>query len=184
MRNSFFGGIVSIFLGGIILPWCAPEANTAMYSSQMAKDTLNEYINAVASPICDIELKIEGPSRHARFDWEEIIVVVQNENRPPVLTPIGNKKVKAGDTVTVVLAATDPDGDPLSYSVRNLPTHAEFVVGTKTFVWTPTQEQVGIHRVRFIVTDNGEPFKLDFEEIVITVTPASLPPIFLPVGPT
>jgi hypothetical protein len=184
MRNSFFGGIMSIFLGGIILPWCVPEANTAMYSIQMPKGALNEYVNAVASPICDTEFKVERCGRPARFDWEEIIIVVQNENRPPVLAPIGNKKIKAGETLTFTIAANDPDGDPLACTVRNLPTHAVFVGGTKTFTWTPTQEQVGLHRVRFIVTDNGEPFKLDFEEIVITVIPGSLPPIFLPVGPT
>ena len=113
-----------------------------------------------------------------------MVTPFQNENNTPVLNPIGNKKVNVGETLRIIISARDLDGDILTFSVRNLPTHAVFETGTRMFVWTPTQEQVGTHRVKFIVTDSGAPFKLDFEEVEIIVTPGSLPPIFLPVGPT
>jgi hypothetical protein len=184
MRRSSFRKIMSISLGGIILFWSVPKVNAATYPISMPKDLSNKNIDAVARIESEALFKIDEHDMSSHFHREEIIVIVQSENRPPELAPIGNKKIKAGETLTVTISASDPDGDPLAYSARNLPTHAAFIAGTKTFAWTPTQEQVGIHRVRFIVTDNGEPFKLDFEEIVITVIPASLPPIFLPVGPT
>jgi hypothetical protein len=175
---------MSIFLAIVIPILCVPEAASTKYSIQMPNRALFEHTSQVLSPEYKLRLKDKQPGMSSHFRFEEIIVIVQSENRQPVLSPIGNKKIKAGETLTIVIAASDPDGDPLVYSVRNLPTHAAFISGTKTFAWTPTQEQVGVHRVRFIVTDNGKPFKLDFEEIMITVTPGSLPPIFLPVGPT
>ena len=43
--------------------------------------------------------------------------VQTQENRPPVLNPIGNKTITERDIVALVASAEDPDGDPIEYSV-------------------------------------------------------------------
>jgi len=78
------------------------------------------------------------------------ITVVQ-ANRPPVLDPIGNKTVQVGATLTWAVSASDPDGDPLTFSAAPLPTNAMFDVATFTF--TPTVGQVGTYSVTFTVSD-------------------------------
>ncbi|UCD85562.1 MAG: hypothetical protein JSU92_05060, partial [Deltaproteobacteria bacterium] len=87
-------------------------------------------------------------------------------NNPPVLEPIGDKTVNQGEHLAFVITATDPDGDPLSYSASNLPSNASFDPVTRTFSWTPGHDQAGFFHVWFTVSD-GE--LGDIETIIITV---------------
>jgi len=98
-------------------------------------------------------------SYHATFaatngqleDIETITITVNNVNRKPVIQPIGNKSVNENSTLTFTVSATDPDGDPLTYSAQNLPTGAVF--SSNTFTWTPTYDQAGSYQVTFIASD-------------------------------
>src|SRR5262249_50052700 len=108
---------------------------------------------------------------------------VNNVNRAPVLDTIGNKSVDENQTLTFSLAATDPDGDALTYSASNLPANATFNASTRTFSWTPGYSQAGNYpNVEFTVSDNGSPMMLDFEDITITVGDVNRPPDLVPVG--
>ena len=42
-------------------------------------------------------------------------------NRPPTLAPVANQRHAAGQTVSLALSASDPDGDTLTYSASGLP---------------------------------------------------------------
>ena len=84
--------------------------------------------------------------------------------QPPVLSPIGNKTVNEGSLLTFTVSATDPDGDPLTYSVQGLPSGATFA--NQTFSWAPTYDQAGTYTVTFKVTDGTLE---DSETITITV---------------
>ena len=48
-------------------------------------------------------------------------------NHPPVLTDISNQTLDAGTTLSVPVTATDPDGNPISYSTANLPSFVTLV---------------------------------------------------------
>jgi hypothetical protein len=88
-------------------------------------------------------------------------------NRAPVLTGIGNKTVNEGAPLSFTVAATDADGDSLTYSASNLPTGAVFNPATRTFTWTPSFRQSGTFTsVHFVVSDSGSN---DTEDIIITV---------------
>ncbi len=104
------------------------------------------------------------------IDGQSVPVNVVNSqvtiNRPPVLNPIGAKSVNEGEPLQFTISATDPDGDPLTYSASNLPQGASFDSGTQTFPWTPRYDQAGVYTVHFEVTD-GE--LTDTEDITITV---------------
>jgi hypothetical protein len=107
----------------------------------------------------------------ALTDSENITITVNNVNRPPVLGNIGNKTVTAGQLLQFTVSATDPDGNPLTYSVSNLPSGATFTPSTRTFSWTPSANQTGSYsNVRFQVSDGS---LTDYENISITVTVAA-----------
>lgn len=101
---------------------------------------------------------------------------VPASNQAPVLDPIGNKTVNEGQLLSFTVSATDPDGDPLSYSATNLSPGATFV--GQTFSWTPGFDQAGSLPVTFTVSDGG---LADSETITITVLDVPQPPA-LPTG--
>ncbi len=114
-------------------------------------------------------------------DYENItITVVSGGNQPPVLAPIGNKTTVAGSQLQFTISATDPDGNPLTYSASNLPSGASFNAGTRTFSWTPTTGQVGTYsNVHFEVSDGS---LTDYEDITITVTASPSLPLRVEAG--
>ncbi len=88
-------------------------------------------------------------------------------NRPPVLASIGGKTVNEGKLLTFTVSATEPDGDPLTYSASGMPSGATFNPTTKIFTWTPSYRQAGSYStVSFNVSDSHAN---DAETITITV---------------
>ena len=87
-------------------------------------------------------------------------------NNPPVLSPVGNKSVNEGQALSFTISATDPDGDTLIYTTNNLPSGASFNGNTKTFAWTPTNNQAGTYsNITFQVSDG-----IDIDSVSITIT--------------
>jgi hypothetical protein len=101
-------------------------------------------------------------------------------DRPPVLTAIGGKTVNEGVLLNFTIIATDPDGDPLTYSASNLPIGASFNASTKTFSWTPTYSQAGSYsNVHFQVSDGSLTAS---EDITITVNNLNRLPVLTAIG--
>ncbi|MCH8295315.1 putative Ig domain-containing protein, partial [Candidatus Poribacteria bacterium] len=80
---------------------------------------------------------------------------------PPSITSIGGKSpseshsVEAGSQISLIVQASDPEGDTITYSASSLPTGATFDASTRTFSWTPTAAQIGAHTVSFTVSASG-----------------------------
>jgi hypothetical protein len=90
------------------------------------------------------------------FTDSENIAITVTTNHAPVLSPVGNKSVTAGQLLTFAVSANDPDGDSLAYSVVYLPNGANFNVNTRIFSWTPAAGQAGNHQnILFSATDSG-----------------------------
>lgn len=89
-------------------------------------------------------------------------------NHPPTLDPIGDKMVDEGQLLQFTISASDPDGDGLAYSARDLPDGASFE--NQTFTWTPGYSQAATYQVTFTVSDG----RLDDSE-TITITVADIP---------
>jgi uncharacterized repeat protein (TIGR01451 family) len=62
---------------------------------------------------------------------------------PPVFTGATSYQVNEGALLTFQVTATDPGGNPLTFSVGALPQGASFNPATQTFAWTPTSAQGG-----------------------------------------
>src|SRR2546428_53866 len=88
---------------------------------------------------------------------ETIAIAIANTNRAPVLAAIGNKNGSEGSLLTFTVAATDADGDALTYSASGLPAGASFDPATRTFSWTPGFDQAGTYAgVTFTVSDGSD----------------------------
>jgi hypothetical protein len=117
-------------------------------------------------------------------DSEEITITVGVVNRPPELGAIGNRMVDAGSALDIIVTASDPDGDALTFAA-DVPDGATFVDlgdGTAEFSWTPTSNQVGHHSVRYTVVDDGSPPEQNTQEIMISVGEINRPPALAPIG--
>jgi PKD repeat protein len=110
----------------------------------------------------------------AKSGW---FIVNNDENHPPVLSPIGDKSINEGSLLKFTISASDPDGNHLTYSPDNLPAGATFDPATRTFAWTPDYGQAGTYPdVHFEVTDG---YRTDTEDITITVNSATTQHIWL-----
>ncbi|MDI6794993.1 MAG: Ig-like domain-containing protein, partial [bacterium] len=119
---------------------------------------------------------------HVPPDSETTIITVNNINRCPILAEIGNRLVNEGSSLTINLAASDPDNDPLIFSTAALPAGATFIDNgdsTATFSWTPNYDDSGSYEVTFKVSDGACP---DQDGIIITVGNLNRPPVLDPIA--
>ncbi|GEM_PF-5269785 len=89
-------------------------------------------------------------------DSEWVRVVVENVNRAPVLQPVGVQQVKAGDSLSFTVTASDPDGTIPSLSAIGLPTGAALHDngnGTGTFSFQTEASQIGDYPIVVIASD-------------------------------
>lgn len=111
---------------------------------------------------------------------QSVAISVNNTNRPPVLTLIGDKSVNENSPLAFTVSATDPDSDPITYSASGLPSGASFDPGTHIFSWTPDYGKAGTYQVTFTATDGIQPVLQTINIIVnptapsITTQPSSL----------
>ncbi len=113
-------------------------------------------------------------------DQQTIHLVVRTSNQAPVLQNPGNQTVAEGQPLTVTLAATDPDGDSLTYSVANAPPGSTFDPQHGILTWTPNLFEAGTYpSVVFGASDGNQTV---FQTITVHVTNTDQPPTLLPVG--
>jgi hypothetical protein len=115
----------------------------------------------------DYKVSIQSTSQSRIKDTSDNNFNITQGNSPPVLNEIGNKIVTANQVLTIIVKATDPDGDLLTYSVSGLPKGAIFNANTHTFSWTPAKGSAGTYSVMFRVADPSG--LADQETIKITV---------------
>ncbi|MCK5125998.1 MAG: hypothetical protein KAR42_07065 [candidate division Zixibacteria bacterium] len=90
----------------------------------------------------------------------------------PVLDPIGAQTVTEGDTLDIVISATDLGGSTIVISTENVPLNGGLISGTgspRTFRFIPSFVQTGNYDVLFIA-NNGS--LTDSETVTITVLEA------------
>lgn len=73
-------------------------------------------------------------------------------NSPPVLATVGSKTVVAGNTLTLLLTATDPDGDAVTFTATNLPSFASLSAATLTV--SPGAQAAGTYPITVNATDS------------------------------
>lgn len=116
-----------------------------------------------------------------------VVVAAGVSNRPPRFTSAAVASAEVGTSYALTLAATDPDGDSLTFGLRRGPTG--MTVDSKTGVvnWTPAPSDVGTVVVAFTATDAFgaaavQSFELDVRAKNASPTVAGSAPATVPAG--
>ncbi len=112
---------------------------------------------------------------------QSFTITVANVNDPPAFTSTPPTGGSQGSVYTYTAAATDPDGDTLTYAAPTRPAWLVFNAGTRTLSGTPTQAQVGAHNVTLSVNDGTVTVQQSF---TITVNNVNDAPVFTSTAPT
>lgn len=89
-----------------------------------------------------------------------------NTNSPPVFDPIPSpQQVVRTKKITIMIHATDPDGDSVTYSLGVHPDNSKLT--QNVFEFTPTCDQLGTHLVTFIASDGTAQTELTIQLEVI-----------------
>ncbi|MGE3817844.1 MAG: putative Ig domain-containing protein, partial [Isosphaeraceae bacterium] len=109
---------------------------------------------------------------------QTIHLIVRDANRTPVLTGLGDQVVSEGHTLTLALAATDPDGDSLFYAAANLPPGATLDPTRGVLSWTPGILQAGDYPGIALSATDGD--LTASETITIRVRNVNQAPVLVP----
>lgn len=109
-----------------------------------------------------------------------LIQITEAGNQSPEIDPVSPVSVTEGDTTTVDITASDPDGDPLTLTAENVPDNMTFTDNgdnTGTITFNPDFVQAGIYDITIIASDG------EFEDtLIVTITvddSGPMPPSFI-----
>ena len=101
-----------------------------------------------------------------------VYIAVSPVNDPPVLSAPEAVMVNAGESLNLIVTATDLDGDQtLRFTATGLPPGATFVElggSSRQLSWTPAFTQTGTYPVSITVTDDGAPPLSDTKPVRLT----------------
>jgi len=107
-------------------------------------------------------------------DSTTYLILVREQDRPPVVTFPGSISGTEGEPITFTVSATDPDGDMVMYQADGLPAGAQLtdqMNSTALFRWTPGFDQAGSYDVMIMADDmNGSMIHGDVSITVADVT--------------
>lgn len=92
------------------------------------------------SPGGELLLVESGTSSQIRPVFSPGKILVRERNRSPLLAAVDDRSVIEGDSLVVVVRATDPDGDQITLAAPTRPSGATFTDngnGTGRFAWVP-----------------------------------------------
>src|SRR6185295_12803179 len=113
-------------------------------------------------------------------DSEDITIdVTTGTNSPPVLDPVSDVTTHPGASLAIQASATDPDGDPVTYSAQNIPAPSTFDDETHSLQWHLTNADIGSYPG--IEFDAFDGYDNASETFTINVVPDN-PPVLDPIG--
>ena len=127
----------------------------------------------------NISIKVVDSGNNGRGDvledTEIFKINIRTSNNAPVLGTLGDRTIKEGETLSLQLAATDVDGDGITYSAGNLPVGAVLDAKTGFLTWIPDYSQAGIYNGIQIIASDGN--KSVTQSLGITVNNTNQAPI-------
>ncbi len=109
---------------------------------------------------------LDGPQRNEEDGfWLRLLRIVRRRpgNHPPNFEAPADQQLAAGETLSLEMSATDPDGDPISFFAQlkgGFDVPAGSVItdhhdGTASFRWPTRPEQAGTYVLRMAAFDEG-----------------------------
>jgi hypothetical protein len=126
--------------------WAAFNASTGRLSGTPTSANVGTFSNIV----------IGASDGQATAQLPAFSIVVSNtQNRPPVISGTPPTSVVQGTAYSFQPTASDPDGNPLTYSITNAPTWASFSTTTGRLQGTPSSANVGTYTNIVIRVSDG-----------------------------
>ncbi len=105
-----------------------------------------------------VELRLQNP-RNQLFSLTPRVYVGQ-PNRPPQIPVLSNRSLKPGDQLEFSIGASDPDSDPVFYSVQVASNNLSFPRGelnasTGVLRFAPSPADIGVHQVTVSASDGA-----------------------------
>ncbi|NUQ62708.1 MAG: tandem-95 repeat protein, partial [Pirellulales bacterium] len=178
-RSAVVLGAVAVSsLGPAVIAWNAE--GEALVQSWIDNPATNYGIIIDRAAVSDaVEFSSREAVALASRPKLEVTVEADAANQAPVLAPIGDKPVAEGGALSFAVSATDGDSSGLTYWATGLPAGAAFDTSTRTFTWTPAEDQDGPHTLTFAVSDG---LATDSETITVTVNEVNQAPVLAPIG--
>lgn len=114
------------------------------------------------------------------------VTVTEAGNQPPVVTVVSDTTMSEGDSMVVVVTATDPDGDNVNLFVYSTLTTFNFVDsgnGVGVFRFYATYYDAGSDTVWFSAQDDVIPPATSSAPMTLTIYDVNQPPVIDSVGP-
>jgi glucuronoarabinoxylan endo-1,4-beta-xylanase len=123
-------------------------------------------------------VRVRAADQDGLFTETNITITVTPVNTPPVLTPVVNQVIDAGQTLVLTNMAIDTDAPPqaLTFSLLSAPVNGTLNSSNGIFRWRPLVSQADTtNLVSVQVTDNGTPNLTATNNFTVTVNPLVRP---------
>ena len=179
-----------------------PDGRNLVYSTYLGGDGA-DFSNAVAVAPSGVAYVVGatdggGPPPLAQFPATtgaaqstfggppfDAFVAAIDPNAPPVITNPGPQVNQEGDSVSLAISASDPDGDTLTFSATGLPDGLAINPTTGVIAGILSFASAGVHSVTVTVTDgHGGTASTTFTWVVLDVPVANRPPVCTGAAPS
>ena len=123
-------------------------------------------------------VRVRAADQDGLFTETSFTVTVTPVNTPPILMPVVNQTIDAGQTLVLTNMAIDTDAPPqaLTFSLLSAPVNGTLNPSNGIFRWRPLVSQAGTaNPVSVQVTDNGTPNLSATNNFMVTVNPLVRP---------
>jgi subtilase family serine protease len=122
-------------------------------------------------------------NRETAPDAADAQTAVTVENRAPVFVAMPNITLVEGDSLSIVVSASDPDGDTVTYSlVSGAPAGLLLNAQSGAMTWTTGEAHgPGTNAISVRATDNGFPQMSSTQAFTLIVLESNSPPVLQPV---
>jgi hypothetical protein len=114
------------------------------------------------------------------------ITVTESGNQAPIVADVPDTSINEGDSIVIVVTATDPESSPISLGVSTSMTGYSFVDsgnGVGVFRYLSNYMSAGTRVIRFIATDNGVPPLSSSDTTLLTINEVNQAPTIDSIGP-
>ncbi|MEM1067288.1 MAG: putative Ig domain-containing protein [Planctomycetota bacterium] len=102
------------------------------------------------------------------FVDQEFTLDIVGGNQRPIIVSLDDVRLSEGDLLEVAIAAFDPEGDPVSVTMQNLPPGAFFDADRSQLIWQTTARSAGRYREVQVTADDGTSRSTSTIDIVVS----------------
>ena len=164
--NRLFGSLVGLDTPTLLSVW-----NTGPYLHDGSALDVTEAIAAHDSIVLTVQDLNELGAYLDQLD--SVTAQIETPNTPPTISSPGDQSGETGESVSLSIAASDADGDVLTFSATGLPSGLGINPGSGLISGAPTA--AGSHSVTVIVSDGTDSASTTFNwSVSVTNTPPTI----------